>query len=1062
MKPQIVHVLDPYELVRNPHSPEAATHYIADEGLTIRGWLELTFPGFEEFDRPTYLQLNGADLMREEWSTYTLKKDDRLIFIPVVGDLIFTLILIAIIVAVVLVLFLDVPQINAANTPEADPVYSLNGQQNKNRINEPIEKHYGLVRHWPSYASKSYNQFIGNDQFLYSLFCIGLGEYEIIQKFVGDTPIENFSEIQDEIYQPGEEVTLFPTNVETSEEVQGIELFGPNQTGASGEENEGDYDGPVGPFTANEASTTTKRLEFDVSFDAGLYTSDDEGRLVPLSVEVKFEHRLIDDSGAALGPWVLSVQRSFTFATRTPQRQTLTVAVAEGRYEVRGQRVNNANLSSRAADSVKWASLRAFREGGQNFPPNVMLWAVKAKATNNLNNQTRSLFNLRLQAVLPVYDTENEVWEDAPTRNPIWAMVDILKAEYGMRADDSFVDLQSLTELAAVCEENELFFDWTFDQRGRVWDACKTVLEVARAKPLMRGPLVSAIRDQASTVPVAGFNGNNIIRGSFEAETKLPNKFEHDGLLVEYREQETWTPETVLCLVGFDEGINPKQIQFLGCTDRNRAYRWGLYQRAVELFNRENRRFTTGVEGLTISYGDVIALKHDLLPSENDFIDEQTGRLGHGAITAIFDEADQFVETLITLPYKATFTEPEENDHYISLRKKDGTLGGPFVATPTVDPFVISIGESFDLSEYTVDQYSEPPTYFFGANSNLYELSKVISVEPNQDFEVTISTIPYDGRIYQFDEEIAPPLNRPATPVPPNNLPVISNLQVVTNQANLSQAIVSWNASPIATDYVVEISMDGVDYSTEARTQGTTYTLTVAPGEIWVRVYAIAVVAGPASVWNGFVGQAASKPTAPGGISLTEPFENDQLKVSWEAVGTASSYILGFYNGATLLREIEITGTSYTYKAAVAKQDAQNAATVLSRAVTVKLKAKNTIGESTEVSGTFTNPAPSTLTNISAALVSVAGNMRTYRISAQAGFNYDLERVDVHIDEPAGMTATGGNLVASYFVALNPTGTIDVTMDTGGAVPKNYGLILGANDFWGEEIEYSSKVEFTL
>lgn len=1062
MKPQIVIVLDPFELVSNPHSPKAATHHFAESGQTVRNWLESAFPGFVEFDRPTYLRVNGQDMMREEWKTYKLQNGDKCVFMPVIGGGTFILILIAIVIAIVLVLFLDVPIVNPSGTPEADPVYSLNGQQNKNRLNDPIERHYGLTRHWPSYAAKSWNQFVGNDQYLYSLFCIGLGEYDIVEKLVGDTPISNFSEIEEEVYQPGETVTLFPIDVETSEEVQGIELFGPNQTGDPGEEDEGDYDGPVGPFTANAANTTTKHLEFDIVFDGGLYTSNDKGGLVPLSVEVKFEHRLIDDNGDPLGDWVLSIQKTFEFATRTPQRQTLIVTVPQGRYEVRGERVTDANLTSRASDAVKWAALRSFRDGGQNFPPNVMLWAVKAKATNNLNNQTRSLFNLRLQAKLPVYDMATDVWELQATRNPVWAMADILKSEYGMGASDTFLDLERLCELAEICETQELFFDWTFDRRGRVWDACKTVLEVARAKPLMRGPRASAIRDQAAPTPVAGFNENNIVRGTFEAETKLSNKFEHDGLLIEYREQETWTPETVLCLIGTDEGINPKQIQFLGCTDRTRAYRWGLYQRAVEVYNRENRKFTTGVEGLAISFGDVIALKHHGLPSTEDFIDEQTGRLGHDAILPVFDEFAAFVETLIRLPYAATFTDPETNDHFISLRKTDGSLGGPFVATETADPFVVSIGENLDLGEYNVGEFSEPPTYFFGANSNLYELSKVVSVEPNSEFEVTISTVPYDGRIYGFDEEEAPPLNRPPTPVPPDSLPTVSNLKVTTNQANLSEAIVSWNASPIATDYIIEVSTNGTDYSTEARTQANVYALSVSPGTLWVRVYAIAVVAGPASTWTGLVGQASAIPEPPAAINLAEPFENEELKISWGAIGTASSYVLTFFNDVDELRSVEVTGTAYTYKASVAKQDAQNAALVLDREITVKLKSRNSIGDSAEIDEVFTNPAPSTLTNISVALVAVVGNFRTYRIQAQAGANYDLERVDVHIDAPGGFTPAPGNLKASYYAALNPTGSVDVTIDTGAAVPANYGLILGAVDYWGDEVFYSALVAFTL
>jgi len=1054
MHAQIVNVKDVFNI------KESSERFIGGEGFTVRQRIEQIWSGFEEFERPTILVWNGDQVMRKEWDTRKIQEGDMLVFMPVVGGSVFVLILIAVVIAVVLVLFLDIPIPNGANQKESDPVYGLSGQQNKSRVNEPIEKHYGNVRFWPSYAAKSYNQFIGNDQYLYSLFCIGLGEYTVDEQLISDTLISEFSEVETEIIQPGGTVTLFPTNVQTSAEVNGLELFGPNQTGDPGTPEEGNYVGFLGGFVANTSGTLTNKIEHDISFDSGLYTTNDKGNSKPLTVAVRFEHRLIDDAGDPIGGWVLSIEKSITLATTTPQRMTIPITLANGRYEVRAVRTNDANLSNRAQDSVKWIATRAFVLGDQRFPDNVTLWAVKAKATNNLNNQTRSLFNVRIKSKIPVYDSDTEIWTVAETRNPVWIMCDILKAQYGMRVSDSFLDLPKLATLAAYLETNNIHFDLTFDQRGKVWDACKTVMNVARAKPLMQGSLATATRDDVATLPVAGFNKRNILRNSMSVETSLPNKFVHDGLLVEYRDPENWTPETVLCLIGTDQGINPKQIQFLGCTSRNKAYRWGLYQRAVEVYQRDNITFGTGIEGLTVEYGDLIAMKHDLMPTADDFIDEQTGSLFHNSIQKIFDISEVFVETQILLPDAPVFTDIVANDYYITLRKTEGTLQ-TFQAYPTDNPKIVSIVEDIDLTDFEVDENSEPSTYFFGANTNRFQLGKVVGINPKENYEVELNVVPYDSRLYSFDTLIAPAIDRPSQPVQPPELPVIVNLTVVTNPDKIDEAFVTWNAAFGATDYVVETSPDGVDFVSVARVQTPAFTLPVVPGALWVRVYGINVGAGAKATWNGTVGTATLAPPVPTGLASNGTFEQNELRLVWDASGIATSYIVKIFLGLVKIREIEVFTNSYTYLASVAKQDAQIASEILVRDLIVKVASKNSVGTSTEATVTFSNPLPVAVGSPLATFVSAVGNVRKYRFSANAGLNYDLELVTVHASLTDGFTVDSGNLLASYYPALNPSGFIDAEIDTGAAVPATIYFKIGAKDFWGEEITYTAQQSYT-
>ena len=60
-------------------------------------------------------------------------------------------------------------------------------------------------------------------QILNLLYCIGYGEYDVTNIKVGDTPIGNFEDVQYELYAPGEEVKLFPTNVKVATGVKQVD-----------------------------------------------------------------------------------------------------------------------------------------------------------------------------------------------------------------------------------------------------------------------------------------------------------------------------------------------------------------------------------------------------------------------------------------------------------------------------------------------------------------------------------------------------------------------------------------------------------------------------------------------------------------------------------------------------------------------------------------------------------------------------------------------------------------------------------------------------------------------
>ncbi len=173
------------------------------------------------------------------------------------------------------------------------PTYSLNAQGNRARLMEAIPKQYGRHIMYPDFAAEPYMEYAGEDQYLYQLFCLGLGEMHVEEIRIEDTPISSFPEVTYQIVRPGDKVTLFPTNVITAPEVSGQELL-PTTI--------------VGPFVANTAGTQTDTIIVDIVCPKGLFYANDDGGLDAMTVAFKFEIRQIDDNGTPIGDWQAVLQ----------------------------------------------------------------------------------------------------------------------------------------------------------------------------------------------------------------------------------------------------------------------------------------------------------------------------------------------------------------------------------------------------------------------------------------------------------------------------------------------------------------------------------------------------------------------------------------------------------------------------------------------------------------------------------------------------------------------------------------------------------------------------------
>ena len=709
-----------------------------------------------------------------------------------------------------------------AELAAASPTYNLNAQGNSARFDQPIPVIYGRHVVYPDFIAQPYTEYAGNEQYLYQLFAVGQGEFDIEQIRIDDTVIEGspvadgavhastgaFEEIEYQILY-NDSVTMFPANVYTAVEAAGQEL---------------EKDSYVGPFVVNPAGTQINNVAVDIVTPKGLYYANDNGGLDTKSLQFRAEYRRIDDDGAPLGDWVTMTTQTITAATTTPQRRSYKEGVALGRYEVRMTRLDVKDTNVRAGHEVNWASLRGYAPGSQNYGAITVL-AMRMRATNNLSLQASRRINILATRKLPVWD--GETWSNpVATRSIAWALADACKSQYGMRLTDDRIDLDSLVSLHTVWNARADRFDGIFDSQQTAWDAITQIARCGRALPYMQGGVVHFVRDMAQSAPVALFSQRNIVRNSLRLQYLMPAEETADAVDVEYWDSATWQPKTVrAALEGSDQAMVVK-VRLFGCTDRNQAWREGMYMAAANRYRRRLAEFETEMEGFIPTVGDLIAIQHDM---------PQWGISGD---IAAWDE-----ETLTaTLSEPVTFADADP--HYIALRRRDGSVDGPYLVTAGSHDKQVIFAELPDIQIDTGTR-RERTHFAFGKADQLYIEARVLGIKPRGLERVTVSAVIESDFVHTADTGSAPSEN--AWQLPTRlTVPVILGLFARSDPDAAEKMFLGWQPAAGADYYIIEVSDSGNGWTRIGETRTSNFTTTAPYGaRTQVRVAAVGAVRGP-------------------------------------------------------------------------------------------------------------------------------------------------------------------------------------------------------------------------
>lgn len=805
--PTILEIRNPFDL-----SADTSKTYVQD-GTNVREWLDLYLGKGKDFDHPTVLEVNGIERMRAEWPKIILHGNDSAKFkrLPAGGIVPFLVqsLVAGAVGAVVSGLF--TPEFDARD--EEPSVWNISGQKNSIKLGQVVQSTYGQSRIFPPYAARSYTKYIDNDQYLYQLFCVGDGEYDMTDFQIEDTPVSSFEGVTYETYDPGDDVTLFPDNVITSSEVASLELFDPLDP---------EYTSETGPFTANPSATDASVLEWDVVFPQGLYWVDSDGDLRSWTVTVNFSYREIDDAGdpVGVGTWTV-VPFTKTLSTRTPQRFTVSTTVTPARYEVKAVRTGDYDANPTLVDTVQWYQLRAELPSTKDYG-DVTLLAMVIKATNNLNSESQNKINLVGTRKLPIWN--GTTWSaNTATRSIVWAFCNVLRSSNGANLEDSKLDLPSLLTLDAVYSSRADTFDWTFDTETTRFKALSTIASAGRAKLIIYGNRFTMVRDAPQTVPDAAFSPENIKPNSWSEKRRLQRDSTYDGIRVSYTDANTRREETVDCLIGNDAGESLENITLAGITDRDKALREGLYIRAKQIFRTRTVQITTGKEGRIPVYGDLIALSYD-------FDLSQSGQVESIAVD----------NRTVTLKHPLT----DHQGDRIAFRDKYGEIDGPYVCTTdAADLYTVETTSDID-GDLNFNANDEPPIYFFGTASTLYDLYTLEEKTTSGD-DVTLTLANYDERIYQYDNYTAEPLPDVLIPDSPDPLPAITGLMLTQISDSPLTVQATWNLADGAQYYVYQVSYDNTSWSDLEATTANSANILADQGTFYFRVAAVNSGQGP-------------------------------------------------------------------------------------------------------------------------------------------------------------------------------------------------------------------------
>lgn len=448
-----------------------------------------------------------------------------------------------------------------------------------------------------------------NDQYLNQILCLGKGDVQVDEVFIGDTPVSNLQAGICEYHvltpsQHGGQLGAFQNlfsldnnrpfheNVITSSAVRNQRFSEPLE---------------IGWFVLSETGKEGSIIEFDIEFAGGLYTQNAQtGALENRTVDLELHVQEVDSDLNPTGT-VTIVPKTITANTNNPLRATYRVDMSRsGNWQTLVKRVTGSS-NTRQQDDFSWVGLKMYREYSTTLTAydGCTVMGIRTRATESISGSAATTVSVRARRILqsPVGGG------GGATTNPAHIAADIYtNMDYGARRPDTELDMAAFDEARAYWA-GDAGFNGVFTGKSTVYEALKTVMQPVLGRPLPIGSQMSIIHDGVQLLRTQMFTEENIKTDTFNLSFTFDEESETDGVEIEYRDPVTFDPKYIRYP---ETSIFPESVALFGCTDTQQALDYATLYWERKIKQRIMCRFTTELEGRIPRLGDRVGVQHSL------------------------------------------------------------------------------------------------------------------------------------------------------------------------------------------------------------------------------------------------------------------------------------------------------------------------------------------------------------------------------------------------------------------------------------------------------------------
>jgi len=683
-------------------------------------------------------------------------------------------------------------QLSSGSGEAATARFSIQGVRNQSRPYGVIPKIFGrVVNYHPDKVAEMTEVGGGEDQFYRALFVVGHGPLKISNLKIGEKPIESFGAVQWQIDQGlgASTLSLYPRQVR--EEALAVRLL--------------KDDG----YTEQVTPPDTDEIRLDVLFPGGLLRTEANGKKQRLEVEFQVQVKPLVG-----GTWV-NAPLNQTWGTvllgggrfkcvgrsKSAVRRAVGFARPNGQYKVRMRRLTDDDQSidpdgelTVTTEEAVWSAIHSY----DNRPPvakdGLAMIAVRFKATDQLNGVISNL-SCDVEAMLPT--SSNGVdWTVATTRNPAFAMIEVLTNEETTAAGDtnarpvplSRLNLTELLAWAEECDTQGYTFDGVINFRSSVWQMVQDIASTGRASPNIIDGQYSVVEDKPRTVVRQHFTSRNL------RNVEVTRVFADLPHAIKVRFPDVAALHQTVERSVYADGYNATNatkfevIDLPYTTSADQAWKFGRWAWAATRLRPELMAAETDIEHIAVTRGDLVHIAVDVIKvGLGQCLVTSTTLNGSNEITAIGLEMPM----------------PMVDDVAYAFRLRKAVNGETKSVVYAVDTVA---GESASLTLTTPipDDQVQPERgdlIMFGEAGLESREWLVRSIEPRADFSARLTFVPHSPAIYDADKGVVPAWDPGITQVPDIDrgtppLPVVLSVDSdedalqISNNGSLSSHIV--------------------------------------------------------------------------------------------------------------------------------------------------------------------------------------------------------------------------------------------------------------------------------